>query len=95
MRLSKQDVEKVALLARLEFSEKEIDKLTTQLDAILGYVEKLNELDTSQVEPTAHVLPIKNVMREDEVTNQAPSEIVFQNAPKQKENLFKVPQVIE
>jgi len=95
MGLSKKDVEKVAQLARIEFSEKEFEKFTTQLDAILGYVEKLNELDTSQVEPTAHVLPVKNVMREDKVTNQAPSEIVFQNAPNLKENLFKVPQVIE
>lgn len=95
MGISKKDVEKVAQLARIEFSEKEFEKLTTQLDAILGYVEKLNELDTSHVEPTAHVLPVKNVMREDKVTNQAPSEIVFQNAPNQKENLFMVPQVIE
>lgn len=95
MAISKKDVEKVALLARIYFSDKEKEKLTTELNAIVKYVEQLNELDTSQVEPTAHVLPVQNVLREDEVTNGPPSKTVFNNAPKQKDHLFKVPQVIE
>ena len=65
MKISKQEVDHVAKLARLELSEQEQEKLTDQLSNILTYVEKLNELDTTGVEPTAHVLDIKNVMRED------------------------------
>ncbi|HEX9136539.1 MAG TPA: Asp-tRNA(Asn)/Glu-tRNA(Gln) amidotransferase subunit GatC, partial [Nitrospirota bacterium] len=65
MKITKQEVEHVARLARLELSEKEKETLTDQLSNILTYVEQLNELDTKGVEPTSHVLDINNVMRED------------------------------
>lgn len=95
MAISKEDVKKVAVLARLRFEEKEMETFSSQLNAILGYVEQLNELNTEKVKPTAHVLPIQNVMREDVVTNGEPSEIIFSNAPKHEGHHFMVPQVIE
>lgn len=95
MAITKKEVEHIALLARLRFSEEEMEKFARQLDAILNYVAKLNELDTKAVEPMAHVLPIQNVLREDQVKNGPPPEIVFEIAPKQEGHLFKVPPVIE
>lgn len=95
MSISKEDVQKVAVLARLKFDEAQIEKFSSQLNAILGYVEQLNELDTDKVKPTAHVLPIQNVMRDDKVSNQQPNEQIFKNAPKEEDRQFKVPQVIE
>ncbi len=95
MSISKEDVEKVAKLARLQFSGEEVETFTSQMTDILKYIEQLNELDTEGVEPTAHVLPIQNVLREDKVTNGKPSKTIFVNAPKEEEHQFKVPQVIE
>ena len=95
MGITKKDVEHIALLARIHFSDEEKEKFSAQLDAILSYVAQLNELDTSKVEPMAHVLPLQNVLREDKVTNGPPSEIVIRNAPQFEGNLFKVPPVIE
>lgn len=95
MGISREEVGKVAKLARIQFTEAQLDKFSTQMDAIVKYVEQLNELDTEKVEPTAHALPIYNVMREDKVTNGEPSEQVFENAPHHEGHFFKVPQVIE
>jgi len=95
MAITKKDVEYIAQLARIHFTEEEKEKFTGQLDAIVKYIEQLKELDTSNVSPTTHALPIKNVMREDEVTNLAPNPIIFKNAPEQDDNLFMVPKVIE
>jgi len=90
-----EDVEHVAMLARLELSDEEKQAMTSQLRDILHYVEKLNELDTESVEPTAHILPIRNVMRPDECRPSLAPEAVFQNAPKRTGTLFQVPLVVE
>ncbi len=95
MALSKEDVEKVAILARLKFSEEEIEKFGNDLNRILDYIHKLNELDTENVEPTSHVIEVKNVFRKDEVGESLPIEDVLLNAPEKKDRFFVVPRVIE
>lgn len=94
MEISKKDVEHVARLARLRLTGEEKEKFGKQLNQILGYVEKLNELDTEKVEPTSHVVPLKNVLREDEVKPSLPVEEVLSNAPDKKGKYFKVPKII-
>ncbi len=95
MKLNRKDVEHVALLSRLELSENELDKFTGQLDAILEYIDVLNQVDTSAVEPMAHVLDIRNVMRADEVQPSLPREAALQNAPDAEDGFFKVPKIVE
>jgi len=95
MRISKDDVTKVAELARLEVTEEETKIFTEQLGNILEYIEKLNELDTDNVEPTSHVLDISTPLREDKVVKWLSIEEVLQNAPESEDNFFVVPQVIE
>ena len=95
MKLNRKDVEHVALLSRLELSETELDKFTGQLDAILEYIDVLNQVDTSAVEPMAHVLEIRNVMRADEVQLSLPREAALQNAPDAEDGFFKVPKIVE
>lgn len=95
MSISIQDVEHVAKLARLELSEEEKQTFTGQLNAILKYAEQLNSLDTEGVEPTSHVVPVSNVLREDENRPSLPVEKVFLNAPDEEDGQFKVPAVLE
>ena len=95
MKISKEDVIKVAELARLEFSDDETRKFTEQLGSILGYIDRLNELDTDNVEPTSHVLDISTPLREDNVVKLLTIEEVLQNAPETEDDFFVVPQVIE
>jgi aspartyl-tRNA(Asn)/glutamyl-tRNA(Gln) amidotransferase subunit C len=95
MKISKQEVEHVAKLARLELAEEEKEKLIDQLSNILTYVETLNELDTKGVEPTSHVLDIKNVMRDDVSVPSLPQEQALANAPEKAAGHFKVPKIIE
>jgi aspartyl-tRNA(Asn)/glutamyl-tRNA(Gln) amidotransferase subunit C len=95
MKIMKQEVEHVARLARLDLSEQEKEKLTDQLSNILTYVEKLNELDTAGVEPTAHVLDIKNVMRDDIPGESLSRERALANAPEKAAGHYKVPKIIE
>ena len=95
MKQNRKDVEHVALLSRLELSEQELDKFTGQLDAILEYIDVLNQVDTSAVEPMAHVLEIRNVMRSDEVQPSLPREAALQNAPDAEDGFFKVPKIVE
>ena len=95
MGISKEEVLHVAHLARLEFSEEEIDLFTDQLADILDYVAKLNELDTSQVEPTYHALSLSNVFREDQVRESIPTEEALKNAPERENGFFVVPKVIK
>lgn len=95
MSIQVNDVEHVAKLARLNLTEEERETFTGQLNAILQYAEKLNELDTDQVEPTTHVLHLSNVMREDEVRESLPQEKVFRNAPEEEDGQFKVPAVLD
>ena len=95
MKISKQEVEHVAKLARLELAEGEKDTLIDQLSDILTYVETLNGLDTKGVEPTSHVLDIKNVMRDDVSAPSIPQEQALANAPEKAAGHFKVPKIIE
>ncbi|NHM28289.1 MULTISPECIES: Asp-tRNA(Asn)/Glu-tRNA(Gln) amidotransferase subunit GatC [Desulfofundulus] len=88
------DVEHVALLARLELNEEEKQMYTKQLNAILEYAQMLNELNTDDIPPTAHVLPLKNVWREDEVGEHLPPEEVLANAPETEGQFFKVPRIV-
>lgn len=95
MSISNNDVQHVARLARLNLTAEEEQLLTGQLNAILKYAEKLNELDTDNIEPTTHVLHVSNVMREDEVRDSLPIEKVMHNAPEEEDGQFKVPAVME
>lgn len=88
------DVEHVALLGRLELSGEEKKMYAEQLSAILEYAGKLDDLDTENVPPTAHVLPLKNVFREDRVGEHLQLEKTMQNAPNREGNYFKVPRLV-
>lgn len=92
---TKIDVAYVAKLARLALSREEIKRLGRQLNDILGYISKLNEINTETVEPTSHVLPLQNVERDDEVRPSLPIGETLKNAPSKEGNFFKVPKVIE
>lgn len=94
-RISTDEVKHVANLARLAVSDDEVQKFTKQLDAIITYAEQLNELDTENVEPTSHVLDMKNVMREDKAEEGLPQEEVLRNAPEHQDGQIKVPSIIE
>ena len=94
MPITIEDVENIAKLARLRFSEEEKQKFTRQLAEIISYVEKLNELDTENVPPTYHVLPLTNVSRKDEVKTWLTQEEALRNAPKKFRGFFSVPEVI-
>lgn len=93
--ISKEDVEHVAHLARLSVSDENVEKLTEELDAIIGFAEQLDELDTTDVEPTSHVLDIHNVLREDTIQPSLDREEALKNAPDQKDGQVKVPSVLE
>ena len=95
MAITMKDVEYVAKLARLELTKEEKEKYSKQLGDILNYINKLNELDTSAVEPTSHVVAISNVFRQDEVKPSLTNEEVLSNAPKKEKGFFKVKKVIE
>lgn len=95
MSISKEQVEHIAQLARLSLAPDEVERFTEQLNDILRFEEKLNELDTEGVEPTSHVMPMTNVLREDEVKPSWPRERVLVNAPEQKDGMFRVPPVFD
>ncbi len=94
MAVTIKDVEHIAELARLEFNEKEKEKLAHELNDILKYIEKLNELDTSTVEPLSHVIELSNVFRDDVAKPSIPPEDALKNAPAKTDAFFKVPKVI-
>jgi aspartyl-tRNA(Asn)/glutamyl-tRNA(Gln) amidotransferase subunit C len=94
MALTPETVRQVAHLARLTLSEEEVELLTRQLNDILKYVEKLNELETTDIPPMAHVLELNNAFREDEVTGSLPLEEALANAPDRQRNSFAVPKII-
>lgn len=95
MSINREQVEHVAKLARLSLSEEEKTQFTTQLNDILQFAEKLNELHTDDVEPTSHVYPVTNVMREDVVKPSLTQEKVLANAPDQQDGYIRVPAVFE
>lgn len=94
MALTREEVEHVAWLARLQLSEKEIETFREQLSAILEYAQMLEEVDISAVSPTATVLPMRNVMREDEVRPSLPQDVVLANAPDTEDGYFRVRAVL-
>ncbi len=95
MEISKEQVEHVARLARLEGSEDEKAMFARQLSGILTYMDQLKELDTKGVEPTATVLPTDNVFRDDNVRPSLPQEKALANAPDQADGFFRVPKILE
>lgn len=94
MKISADEVKYVARLARLNLSDNEVEAMTTQLDSILNYVDKLNELDTGKVAPTTHAIEVHNAFRDDEVRESLGQEASLQNAPRQNGEAFVVPKVI-
>lgn len=93
--ISEKDIEQVAKLSRLKLKEEEKRNLKEQLNSILEYMEKLNKLDTSKIEPTLQVVPLKNVRRKDVVKPSYNVEEVLKNAPEKERGYFKVPPIIE
>ena len=95
MAISEAEVRKVALLARITLSDDEVKRFTAQIGSILEYVGKLNELDTTGVEPMAHAVEMSNVFREDEVRPSIGVEAALANAPKRTRSFFVVPPVFD
>jgi len=94
-KIDQAQVRKVAKLSRLELTEAEVEEFTSQLSAIIDYFEKMNELDTTDVEPLAHCLPISNVFREDFVKDSLGTEKTLANAPQTDGEFFKVPKILD
>ena len=95
MKLTRQDVERVAQLARLRLIPDELDQLNIELQTILQYMDKLGELDTSEIEPFTQAVYSSNSFREDEVTNTPNTDAILANAPATAKTFFKVPKIIE
>jgi aspartyl-tRNA(Asn)/glutamyl-tRNA(Gln) amidotransferase subunit C len=91
--ISKDEIKHVAKLAELDFSDKEAEKITSQLDKILGHVAKISKVDTKSIAPTSHTLEIKNVFREDKVKASLSKEEALLNAPEEMDGGFKVPKI--
>lgn len=87
-------IEYVSILAKLELSEEEREQAKKDMGRMLDYIDKLGELDTEGVEPMSHVFPVKNVFREDIVTNSDMREQLLANAPEQKDGMFVVPRIV-
>lgn len=94
MSLAPADVEKVALLARLQLTDEEVATMTRQLTDIVAYIEQLNELDTSGVQPMAHAVELHNVFADDVRRPSLPREEALANAPKRDEQCYRVPAVL-
>ncbi len=95
MAMDKNTVKYAANLSRIELQENELERLAKQLEDILGFIDKLNKIDIKNINPTSHILPINNVLREDVPGSSLPSEKTLSNAPKRQGNFFVVPKVIE
>ena len=95
MKIGKEEVEYVAHLARLEFNAEETEKFTSQLNDILLYMDKLNEVDTAGVSPVSHAMSVTNVFREDIVGESLGPDLALANAPEAKGSCFVVPRVVE
>ncbi|MBM4145317.1 MAG: Asp-tRNA(Asn)/Glu-tRNA(Gln) amidotransferase subunit GatC [Nitrospira sp.] len=95
MKITKEQIQHIAVLSRLNLSEEEKDLFGSQLSSILDYMDQLNELDTRETEPTSHVLSLSNVMRDDIPTSSLPGEEALKNAPSHAENFYRVPKIIE
>ncbi len=94
MRIPIEEVEHIARLARLRLTKEEKERYSVQLGKIIEYVRQLNELDLARIPPTSHVVPLKNVLREDVVRESLPQEEALRNAPQKEKGYFKVPKVL-
>ena len=94
-KITLQEVEHVARLARLELSGAEKERMRRELDGILSYIDKLRGLDTTGVEPTSHAVPLTNVLRDDVEKPSLPRDEMLANAPDRNRELFRVPRIIE
>ena len=88
------NIDDVALLARLKLTDEEKTLFSSQLGKVIGYIDTLNELNTGDVEPTSHVLPLKNVFRDDKVCPSLKRENILKNSPESKDGFFRVPKII-
>lgn len=95
MKLTREEVTRIAFLARLELSDQEADKLGGHLNRLLESIETLREVDTENVEPTSHTIPVYNVLRKDVSRPSLPPEDVLANAPESDDNTFVVPRIVE
>jgi len=94
-KISLEQVDHVARLARLELSAADKERMRSELDGILSYIDKLRALDTRDVEPTSHAVPVTNVMRDDVERPSLPQEDMLANAPDRHRDMFRVPKIIE
>ena len=94
MPLSRTDVEKVSLLARLRLTEEELDRMTVQLDQIVAYVDQLSELNTDGVQPMAHAVELRNVLVPDQSRERFDRDAMLANAPKRDDECYRVPAVL-
>lgn len=95
MKITQNDVDYVARLARLHISDEQKEKLTRDMAAIIDFADKLSGIDTSGVKPAAHAIPVNNVFREDVVTKSLERELLLRNAPKKEAGCFSVPKIVE
>lgn len=95
MKITREQVVQTAELARLEITEDELDRFIEQLGRIINYIDALNELDTTGIEPTSHVLELTSPMREDKVVQELDTEEILRNAPESDGKFFLVPKVID
>jgi aspartyl-tRNA(Asn)/glutamyl-tRNA(Gln) amidotransferase subunit C len=95
MTIDRAAVDHVARLARLDLSEEERARMQVELAAILDHAEKIQVLDLDGIEPTSHAIPLRNVMRPDEITDSLPQEEALANAPEAEDGRFRVPKIIE
>jgi len=93
--LSREEVQHVARLARMALPDEELQRVGSELNRILGHFNRLQELDTDEVEPTSHAIPMTNVFREDEVGESLPTDDVIANAPERSDEFFKVPRIVD
>ena len=93
--ISDETIEYVGILAKLELSDEEKEQAKKDMGSMLDYIDKLNELDTTGIEPMSHVFKVQNVFREDVVTNGDESEKTLKNAPGEKDNMFMVPRTFD
>ena len=93
--ISDETIEYVGILSKLEHSDEEKEQAKKDMGSMLDYIDKLNELDTTGIEPMSHVFPVQNVFREDVVTNGDESEKTLKNAPGEKDNMFMVPRTFD
>ncbi len=93
--ISDETIDYVGILAKLELSDEEKENAKKDMESMLDYIDKLNELDTTGVEPMSHVFPVNNVFREDVVTNGDDRENILKNAPEEQDGMFNVPKTFD